>query len=165
MIQHFFDNPSLYKSAFERYTKKTDLYISAHYWDPDSPRMFELNQMTDPDFRISMIADISCDIDGSVPSTLRASSIDSPFYGFDPSRGRECDPFNPLPPVTMMAVDNLPGELPRDASDDFSEILSREIIPKLIGSDPDKVIERATITKGGKLTERFAYLKNYADGR
>ena len=165
MIQHFFDNPSLYKSKFKPYTRKTDIYIAAHFWDPESPRMFELNEMDEKDFRISMIADISCDINGSVPSTMRASTIDEPFYGFDPQTKRECKPFKPLPSLTMMTVDNLPGELPRDASEDFAEILVRDIIPKLIGPDPDGVIERATITENGKLKESFAYLKNYAEGK
>ena len=163
-LKHFFDNPGEYESIFEPYAAKTDLYIAAHYWDPDSPRMFELEDMKDPDFRIGMIADISCDINGSVPCTTRASTIADPFYGYDPATGRETDPFSPLPGITIMAVDNLPGELPRDASSEFAEVLAREILPRLIGDDPEGVIERATITANGKLTEKYSYLEGYVRG-
>lgn len=163
-LQHFFDYPGQYKSEFGPFAGKTDLYIAAHYWDPDSPRMFELESMNDPSFRISMIADISCDINGSVPSTTRATTIANPFYGYLPESGEEVDPFEPSPPITMMTVDNLPGELPRDASTEFAEVLVKEIIPALIGEDPDGVIERATITENGKLAERYRYLEGYIRG-
>lgn len=163
-LNHFFENPGEYKSVFAPYSQATDLYIAAHYWDPDSPRMFEIGDMHDSSFRISMIADISCDINGSVPSTIMATAIADPFYGYDPGSKEEIDPFEPLPPVTMMTVDNLPGELPRDASSEFADILISEILPRLSGEDPEGVIERATIAKNGKLTERYSYLEGYVRG-
>ena len=163
-LKHFFDNPKGYVSTFKPYTHKTDIYIAAHYWDPDSPRMFEIDDMKSNDFIISMIADISCDINGSVPSTTRATTIAEPFYGYDPENEKELDAFSPLPPVTMMTVDNLPGELPRDASAEFAGVLVCDIIPKLIGPDPEGVIERATIAENGKLTERYGYLEGYVKG-
>ncbi len=164
-LKHFFDHPSEYKSIFAQYAKHTDLYIAAHYWDPDSPRMFEINDMLDPDFRISMIADISCDINGSVPCTTRATTIAEPFYGYDPKTGKELAPFEPLPPVSMMTVDNLPGELPRDASSEFAGVLVRDILPKLNQEDPEGVIKRATIAENGKLTEKYSYLEGYVRGQ
>jgi len=164
-LNHFFENPGMYRSVFKPYAEKTDIYIASHYWDPDSPRMFSIDELKKPSFRIKMIADISCDINGSVPSTLRATTIPDPFYGFDPKTGKEINPFSPLPPVTMMTVDNLPGELPRDASSDFARVLVEKIIPKLTGNDPEGVIERATIAEDGKLTENFLYLKAYVEGR
>ncbi len=163
-LNHFFENPKEYKSCFAPYSACTDIYIAAHYWDPDSPRMFEIDEMTSPDFRIRMIADISCDINGSVPSTIKASTIADPFYGYDPRTRKEVDPFDLSTPITMMTVDNLPGELPRDASEEFSGVLIKEILPKLIGDDPDGVIERATITENGQLTERYSYLEAYVRG-
>jgi len=163
-LQHFFKNPKEYKSYFAPFSSCTDIYIAAHYWNPDSPRMFELDEMTSPDFRIKMIADISCDINGSVPSTIRASTIAEPFYGFDPHSRTETGAFDSNTPITMMTVDNLPGELPRDASDEFSGILVKEILPRLIGDDPDGVVERATITENGRLTERYSYLEDYVKG-
>ncbi len=163
-LHHFFDNPKEYRSIFGPYAATTDIYIAAHFWDPDSPRMFELEEIADPEFRISMIADISCDINGSVPSTIKASTIADPYYGYDPKTGNELAPFHQDTPLTMMTVDNLPGELPRDASEEFAGTLVKEILPRLIGNDPDGVIERATITENGNLTERYAYLEGYVKG-
>ncbi len=149
--KHFFENPKEYKSTAKPYLTKTDLYVAAHYWNPDSPRMFEIdnNQPTQDDFQPpKVIADVSCDIDGSVPTTTHATTIANPFYWYDD--------------ILMMTVDNLPGELPRDASDDFSKILAEQIIPKLLKDDPEGVIKRATITEDGELTKAFDYLKDYA---
>jgi len=108
-----------------------------------------------------VIADITCDIDGSVPTTIRASSIDKPFYGYNIREHKEDLPFN-KDTVCIMAVDNLPCELPRDASDDFGKDLMERVLPSIIGEDKDGIIERATICKNGKLTEGFEYLSDYA---
>ncbi len=163
-LNHFFEKPSEYKSTFSPYARATDIYIAAHYWDPDSPRMFEIKDMLVPAFRIGMIADISCDINGSVPINIRATTIADPFYGYDPKTGKETNPFRPLPPVTMMTVDNLPGELPRDSSSEFASVLVRDILPRLSKDDPEGVIDRATITENGKLTDKFGYLEGYVKG-
>lgn len=115
------------------------------------------------DFRIKVIADVSCDIDGPIPSTIRASTIADPIYGYSPVTGLEADPFSPAN-VSVMAVDNLPGELPRDASEDFGAKLIAEVIPYLIGEKQGQIIKKATIAENGKLTEHFAYLEDYLNG-
>jgi len=168
-LQHFFNNPKDYHSTAMQYLTRTDLYIAAHYWDPDSPRMFELGDsglgtrgLGDSGIRV--IADISCDINGSVPSTIRATTIADPYYWFDLASGTEVTTKQDGS-ILMMTVDNLPGELPRDASDEFSDVLVKEILPRLVLSDPEKVIERASITDRGELTKIFSHLENYALGQ
>ena len=164
-LQHFFQHPEEYESTFKPYQKVTDLYIACHYWDPKSPHFITQEDMKDPDFRISVIADVSCDVGGPIASTLRASTIADPFYDYNPVTGKEEQPFSDEKNVTVMAVDNLPGELPRDASHEFGETLLDEIFPYLLGNDDRGVVERATITKKGKLTDRYNYLKDYAEGK
>ncbi|HOZ86850.1 MAG TPA: NAD(P)-dependent oxidoreductase [Bacteroidia bacterium] len=160
-LNEFFKHPEHFVSKFKPFTKVTDLYISAHYWDPRAPKMFTVEDMKAPDFHISVVADVTCDIDGSVPTTLRASTIAQPFYGYNIVKGTEDLPFN-KDTVCIMAVDNLPCELPRDASDDFGKDLSERALPFLINDDPDKIIERATIVHDGKLMPAFEYLGDYA---
>lgn len=160
-LNDFFKHPEHFVSKFPAYTKVTDLFISAHYWDPRSPKMFDQNDMKQPDFRMSVIADITCDIDGSVPTTIRSSTISQPFYGYNIKQDKEDLPFN-KDTICIMAVDNLPCELPRDASDDFGKDLTERVLPFLVQEDMDKVIDRATICKDGKLTEGFNYLSDYA---
>jgi alanine dehydrogenase len=117
--------------------------------------------MRKPDFRVSVIADVTCDIDGSVPSTLRSSTIEEPFYGYNPVTEQLDEPFI-KDTITVMAVDNLPCELPRDASEDFGKSLVERVFPALLAhKDPMGMIERATITQNGKLTERFNYLADW----
>lgn len=160
-LNDFFAHPEHYSSIFKPYTKVTDIYISAHFWDPRSPKMFTKEDMKEKDFHISVVADITCDIDGSVPSTLRSSTIKQPFYGYNPQNEQETVPFN-KETITVMAVDNLPCELPRDASDDFGKDLMERVLPHILGEDTDAVIERATLCKEGKLTKGFEYLSDYA---
>lgn len=160
-LNDFFKHPEHFVSKFVPFTKVTDLYMSAHYWDPRAPKMFTAEDMKAKDFHISVIADITCDIDGSVPTTLRASTIEKPFYGYNILSGKEDLPFN-KDTICIMAVDNLPCELPRDASDDFGKDLSERVLPHVFGEDPDKIIERASICKNGKLTAPFEYLGDYA---
>lgn len=160
-LNDFFTHPEHFISKFPVYTKVTDLYISSHYWDPRSPKMFSVEDVKANDFRISVIADITCDMDGSVPTTLRASSIAQPFYGYNIKTGKEDLPFS-KDAVCIMAVDNLPCELPRDSSDDFAKDLTERVLPFLFTEDADKIIDRATICKEGKLMQPFEYLKNYA---
>jgi hypothetical protein len=159
----FCQNPQEYRSRFNLFYPSTDLFISAHFWDPQSPRMWEPSEMLSDKFRIRVIADITCDIQGSVPSTVRSSKIADPFYDFDPVDWTEKPPFSDDRHITVMAIDNLPGELPRDASGEFAGILIERIMPCLLGDDPDQVVERATITKNGVLTERFRYLQSFVD--
>jgi saccharopine dehydrogenase (NAD+, L-lysine forming) len=160
-LNDFFKHPEHFISRFPAFTKVTDLYISAHYWDPRSPKMFTEEDISAPDFHISVIADITCDMDGSVPTTIRASTIQQPFYGYNMKTLKEDLPFN-KDTICVMAVDNLPCELPRDASDDFGKDLTERVLPHILGEDPDGVIERASICKNGKLTPAFEYLSDYA---
>ncbi len=162
-LQHFFYYPEEYESTFKPYVKETDLFIPCHYWDPRSPVFLRKEDYKNPDFRISVIADVSCDICEPIASTIRASTIEEPFYGYNPETGEEGDPLDERN-VTVMAVDNLPGELPRDASGEFSEKLIEFILPAML-NDSEGIIERATIVKNGNLTPRFEYLKNYVEGR
>lgn len=160
-LNDFFAHPEHFVSKFVPFTKETDLYISAHYWDPRAPKMFSTDDIKAPDFHISVIADITCDLNGSVPTTIRTSTISAPFYGYNMKTDKEDLPFT-KDSICVMAVDNLPCELPRDSSDDFGRDLIERVIPHLLGPDPDRVIERATICSGGKLNKAYEYLADYA---
>ena len=160
-LNEFFKHPEHFISKFAPFTKITDLYISAHYWDPNAPKMFTQKDMEALDFHISVIADITCDVNGSVPTTIRSSTIEHPFYGYHILNHHEDLPFN-KDTICIMAVDNLPCELPRDASDDFGKDLAERVLPYLLTNNADQIIERATICKDGHLTPGFEYLKDYA---
>jgi saccharopine dehydrogenase (NAD+, L-lysine-forming) len=160
-LKDFYSHPEKYFSTFKPFTKWADLLITAHFWDPRSPELFTLDDMRSPGFHISVIADITCDIHGSVPSTIQSSTIYEPFYGFNPKTEAIDIPFSKTS-VTVMAVDNLPCELPRDASDGFGKDLTERVMPALMGEDSEKIIERATICKDGKLMPKFEYLADYA---
>jgi saccharopine dehydrogenase (NAD+, L-lysine forming) len=156
----YYTHPEHYVSSFLPYTKECDLFITGHFWDGKVPVLFTKDQMKLPDFHISVIADITCDINGSVPSTLKASTILEPFYGYNPMTENIDIPFAKNT-ITVMAVDNLPCELPREASEDFGKELMERVIPYLFGEDKEGIVERATITKGGKLTSGYTYLSDY----
>lgn len=160
-LLHFFNNPGEYKGTFRRFLPHTDLLIGAAFWDPKAPVLFAPEDTRRPDFRVKIIADITCDIDGSIPTTRRSSTIDDPFYDIHPHSFEIKEPFSGEEHLTVMAVDNLPCELPADASHDFGKNLIEKVLPFLAGNDPDRIIERASITRRGRLTERFAYLQDY----
>lgn len=160
-FSHFIKYPYDYESAFLPFTKVTDILITGHYWDPRSPVFFSKVDMKKSDFRISVIADISCDINGPVPSTLRATTISDPFYGYNPVLETEEPAFASPANVTVMSIDNLPGELPRDASLDFGKQLMSNALHDLFTNPGSQMIERATILKNGNLTSMFAYLEDY----
>ena len=160
-FSHFTKHPIDYESTFLPYTKVTDILITGHYWDPKSPVFFSKEDMKKSEFRISVIADISCDINGPVPSTLRPTTISDPFYGYNPFMETEEPAFTRASNITVMSIDNLPGELPRDASIDFGKQLMQNVLHFLFTEPGNHVIERATILKEGKLTSAFAYLKDY----
>ncbi len=160
-FSHFVSHPGEYISSFLPFTKVTDILITGHYWDPRSPRFFSRDEMKHSDFRISVIADISCDVDGAVPSTIRATTISDPFYGYNPELEAEEPPFVRPTNITVMATDNLPGELPRDSSHDFGKQLMQSILYDLFTKNESGLLERATILKNGTLTEPFRYLDDY----
>lgn len=163
-FNHFIKHPCEYESTFRPYQHVTDVYIPCHFWDPASPKFILREDYLDPKFRIKVIADVSCDMDGPIASTLRASTIASPFYGYDPLSGKESDPFGEKN-ITVTSIDNLPGELPRDSSEDFSMALALHLFPAFATGDPEGIIERATIIKKGKLTRKFSYLKDFLEGK
>ena len=163
-VQDFYDNPSKFESNFSRFLPHTDLLISAAYWDPSAPRLFESEEMAKPGFKIKVIADITCDINGSIPSTQKASTIDEPLYDYNPLGNSIEPPLSDEKNITVMAIDNLPSELPRDSSQDFGNQLIRQIMPALLIKDEQWIIKRATITKGGELTEYYRYLQDYVEG-
>ena len=160
-LMHFFKNPTEYEGDFKRFIPVSDILISAAYWDPAAPVLFENDDMKKEDFNIDVIADITCDIKGSIPSTVRACTIAEPCYDYDPWSEGEKPPFSDDKLITVMAVDTLPGELPVDASREFGSQLMSGVLPNLIEEDKDGVIERASVTKDGKLTEYFEYLSDY----
>lgn len=162
-LLHFFNSPEAYQTIFLPYTRVADIYIPCHFWDPRSPLFMTKQDLKEKDFKIKVIADVSCDINGPLPSTIRASSIADPVYGYNPLSESEGDPYT-SGNITVMAVDNLPGELPRDASEDFGNNLIQEVIPYLLGAKQGRIIERASITKNGGLTNYFTYLEDYLKG-
>ena len=160
-FRHFIENPVEYESAFLPYTRVTDILITGHYWDPRSPHFFSKEDMKRDDFRISVIADISCDTNGPIPSTIRATTISDPFYAYNPHFEVEEPAFSRDTNITVMSIDNLPGELPRDASLDFGKMLMSDVLHDLLSGIESHMIEKATILKEGKLTRRYSYLNDY----
>ena len=157
----FYSDPRSYQSTFQRYLSVTDVFIPCHFWDNRAPVFFTKEQVRSADFSISLIADISCDINGPVPTTIRTSTIENPFYDIDPSDLSEKQAFSSPGYITVMAVDNLPTALPLDASRTFSDDLYNQVFPYLFGTDDQGIIERGTILKNGQLTKPFDYLKNF----
>jgi saccharopine dehydrogenase (NAD+, L-lysine-forming) len=162
---HFFSNPQEYVSNFHAFSKTTDVLIMAAFWDPNAPRLFEIEDVKDEGFKIRVIADITCDINGSVPTTIRPTTIDNPVYDYDLQNLHELPPFSAEAQLSVMSIDNLPNELPRDASSAFGEQLVSSVLPGLLKSYDEPVIKRATITADGKLTEAFSYLQGYVSSK
>ncbi|HEX2977041.1 MAG TPA: NAD(P)-dependent oxidoreductase [Bacteroidales bacterium] len=161
-FKHFTQFPGEYESTFLPFVKVTDILMTGHFWDPRSPRFFSIDDMKSSDFRISVIADISCDINGAIPSTMRVSTISDPYYSFNPQTGAIDNEFLRTSNITVMAVDNLPGELPRDASQDFGrQLITSNILHEIVMSTGNQVIRKATILDKGQLTPRYRYLEDY----
>jgi alanine dehydrogenase len=158
--EDFHLHPNQYQSLFAPYTKVADILMNGIYWDINTPRLFEKEAIQSPDFNISTIADITDDANGSVPINLGDQTIENPVYGVNRTTGLKTDPFLP-DSIDVMAVGNLPNELPRDASRYFGEQLIKYVLQGLIVEHND-IIERATMVKDGKLTARFDYMSAYA---
>jgi len=163
-FDHFFQNPELYKSNFRTFYKTTDVLIMAAYWDPKAPVLFELSEVKDSSFSIRTIADITCDINGSVPTTIQSTTIDDPAYDLNLDTLEVKKPFSDQKNMTVMSVDNLPNELPRDASESFGEQLLKYVMPDLLNNQRSTLIKNATILSNGELTPNFSYLKDYLMG-
>ena len=160
--KHFYAHGEEYVSTFARYYRRADIFINGIFYDKKAPVFFTVEEMQRPDFHIKVIADITCDImpDSSVPSTIRASKIAAPVYGFDPATGLETPPHQPSS-VDVMAIDNLPSELPRDASAFFGRQLLEKILPELLHGRASDVIRRGMMAENGCLTAEFEYLTDY----
>jgi len=156
----FYTHPFEYVSNFERFTKVSDIFIAGHFYGNNAPAILTREMLNAHDNKIKVVADISCDVDGPVASTLRASTIAEPFYGYHPFENKEVDIHHPAA-IVVMAVDNLPCELPRDASQGFGEMFMGHVIPAFFNGDKDGILERAQITRSGRLMPRFQYLEGY----
>ena len=160
----FYKNPIGYESNFMPYAKETDFFIAGHFYGNNAPYLFTRKDAKSKDFNINLVADISCDVNGPVASTLRASTIADPFYGYDAKTEKEVA-FDAKEAITVMAVDNLPCELPKDASEGFGDMFLEHVIPSFFNNDEKGILKRAKITENGKLTERFKYLQDYVDAK
>jgi alanine dehydrogenase len=157
----FYSTPENYISTFARYSKKSDMYIPCHFWSAKSPFILTNDDLLHADNRIKVVGDISCDIAGPIACTIRPSKIGNGMYGYDPMTQTEVD-FMQEGAIAVMAIDNLPCELPKDASEDFGNELLKYVLPCLFGDDPDHVIARGSqTTKTGELTDGFSYLSKY----
>ena len=160
----FYHNPKEYVSDFERFTKVSDIFITGHFHANEAPVILTQEMLQSNDCKIKVVADVSCDVNGPIACTLRSSTIAEPLYGYFPSENKEVDVFHPAA-VVVMAVDNLPCELPKDASEGFGEMFLEHVIPAFFNGDKDGILQRAKITTKGKLTPRFSYLQDYVDGK
>jgi len=150
-------NPHEYNSKVKNYLFDTDMFIACHYWDSKFPKLFSPKQINE--FKnLKIIGDITCDINGSVPTTIRSTSIAKPYYSINTDSMKEMELGNKG--IAIMAVDNLPSELPRDASEEFGSSVISEILPYLIDKD-DGRINRATTASNGKFCSKFTYLNDF----
>lgn len=156
----FHADPTKYRCLFEDYLGHTDILMNGVYWDRHIPRLFEREAVGSDGFRIRTISDITDDTGGSVPINLGDQTIEDPVYGVDRSTYEKTAPYLEGS-IDVIAVSNLPNELPRDASRYFGEQLLKFVLPGLL-SGGDAAVQRATMVRDGALTERYAYLKDYA---
>ena len=159
----FYAHPEHFTSNFERFTTVSDIFMAGHFYGNGAPEILTREMLAAPNCKIKVVADISCDIDGPIACTLRASTIANPSYGYLASEHKEVDMFHPSA-IVVMAVDNLPCELPKDASEGFGEMFLEHVIPAFFNGDASEVLAKAKITENGKLTPRFSYLQSYLEG-
>lgn len=161
----FYANAKDYVSTFPRYLHQAEMYVACHYYANDAPFLVTREDFKNPNIRVKVVGDISADIDGPVACTIRPSIIGVPIYGYDPKTESEVN-FMRDDAIAVMAIDNLPCELPRDASEDFGRMLLQGVFPFFFEDDPNEIIKRATQTNdNGQLTEYFAYLQVYVAGK
>ena len=159
----FHADPTGHVSTFARFAHRAHIYLACHFWDPRGPKLLSAEELRDERLTVRVVADISCDVGGPIDSTLRSTTIAQPMLGYDRATATECA-VGRSGSITVMAVDNLPCELPRDASEAFGRDLVDHVLPNFLGEDPTGMIDRATIVRNGALTERYAYLAEYAAG-
>lgn len=156
----FYNHPEDFVSDFAKYAQEADMFIAGHFHGNNAPDILTASMLRDSKCQLKVIADISCDVNGPIASTIRSSTIADPLYGYNPSNDQETDIHHPMA-IVVMAVDNLPCELPRDASEGFGEMFAKHVIPAFFNGDANGILARAKITEGGRLTERFKYLNGY----
>jgi len=163
--QEFFAQPELYKCIIQPYLSSTDLFINAIYWNPNAAAYWSLKDMQDGDFNIKVIADITCDIapEASIPSTIKPTTITEPVFGFDVHTSTETAPFK-TGVIDVMAIDNLPNELPRDASIDFGNMFIDNVLPEFLKNESE-MLHKATIAINGNLNTPYEYLRDYLNGQ
>nr|WP_133558559.1 NAD(P)-dependent oxidoreductase [Algoriphagus boseongensis] len=160
--EEFYSSPEKYESHFQKFAEVGEVLIGGGYWNPGAPRLFTMEDIKSPDFSISVIADITCDIRGSIPTTIRASTITDPIYDIERESGAEIPAFGSQTSISVMAIDNLPCELPRESSEEFGRHLSKWVIPALF-EENSPILERATVTRDGDLTLEFMYLMDFVN--
>ena len=160
----FYKKPHEYTSDFGRFSEVTDIFIAGHYHGNGAPDILTREMLQSSKNKIQVVADVSCDIDGPIACTIKASTIADPFFGYLPNENKEV-PYTHPGSILVMSVDNLPCELPKDASEGFGEMFMKHVIPAFFNGDKDGILQRAKITENGKLTDRFKYLQNYVDGK
>ena len=158
----FYSNPTEYTSDFERFTKVSDIFIAGHFYGNDAPPILTQEMLQANDCNIKVVADISCDVNGPIACTIKASTIAEPLFGYLPIEHKEVDVFHPAA-IVVMSVDNLPCELPKDASEGFGEMFMKHVIPAFFNGDKDGILQRAKMTENGKLTKRFEYLQDFVE--
>ncbi len=159
--EEFHQFPERYDADFIKFTKVADVLMAGAYWNPRAPSLFSKDDMRSQTFKIKIVADITCDINGSVPCTKKPSAIPDPIYDYDPITDSTQVPLSNEDFITVMAVDNLPCELPRSASEEFGRDLIDKILKPLLSEDLGGIIERGTIAENGSLTSTFSYLNDY----
>ena len=159
-VKDFYNKPEDYVSTFMKFSKSTDMFIAGHYHNPKAPKIISKENISSEDFNIKVIADISCDIDGPIVSTIRPSTIEDPIYGYDPKNHCEID-YMSKNAIAVMAVDNFPSELPRDASEAFADMFIQHVLPAFFNNDSDLILEKSKITQNGELTSKFDYLQDF----
>ena len=156
-LKDFIDNPKKYRSVAHKYLEETHLLISAHYWDPISPKIFDVKNLKQFK-KLKVIGDITCDIDGSIPTTIKSTSIEDPYFYINKNNNNQIQKTEDA--LAVMAIDNLPSELPKDSSEDFGNNLLKEVLPYIIQND-DGRIKNATITENGIFLSNYIYLKKF----
>ena len=160
----FYKNPQEYTSDFERFSQVADIFMAGHFHGNNAPDILTREMLVSAKNKIQVVADISCDVDGPIACTIKASTIADPYFGYLAGENKEV-PFTHPGSIMVMSVDNLPCELPKDASEGFGEMFMQHVIPAFFNDDKDGILQRAKMTENGQLTERFKYLQDYVDGK
>ena len=158
----FYKNPTQFTSDFEKFSQVADIFMAGHFYGNNAPYILTNDMLKSAKNNLKVVADISCDVNGPVACTIKASTIADPIFGYLPSKGIEVDMFHPGS-IAVMSIDNLPCELPKDASEGFGEMFMKHVIPAFFNDDAEGILHRAQITNNGKLTDRFSYLQDFVN--